>query len=146
MRVDLIKLEKVLKQMDQCQYETGAIIGCDSSGIITSFIFDHGRNHKDNVYTPNTVRLNRILVDLNSKGIKFCGIMHSHKSKNDLSYADIEYAELFLKSNQLKEVFMPVYVLEMKRVFWYKVGFSSISCYTITEEGIYSERSERTAR
>lgn len=143
MRVDTIQLERVMKQMDQYQYETGAIIGSDSSGTIGRFFFDQGKETTTDVYSPDTNRLNSILDGYHSKGIEFRGMMHSHRSKCELSYADIEYAVSILNTNHLKSVFMPVYVLDTRQVFWYKVDFNSITYYTITKEGNLMEKENR---
>ena len=52
----------------------------------------------------------------------FVGLVHSHKSKKNLSYADIEYAKNIILSNHLDWIYMVIFVHENNKLYAYRIN------------------------
>jgi hypothetical protein len=83
---------KILSQIKPAPPESGGIIG-EKGGIITHFLYDGGlMSRNTGCYVPDIYKLNRVLLQWRNKGIKFCGIIHSHiNNQTELSGGDIKY-------------------------------------------------------
>ncbi len=83
----------LLLETPQLPPESGGIIG-GQEGIITQACFDRGSNplNMPSVYVPNINFLNQIIKRWAKEDITFCGIFHSHFSRDrELSLGDKEY-------------------------------------------------------
>lgn len=123
--MDISILNKIEKTIGQCKYESGGVIGSQNQ-IITHYQFDSGVDCDEYEYTPDVKKINEILLKWSKNNIRFEGLIHSHKTNNDLSYADVEYARKILELNNIKYVFMFVFVLDVKDIFAYKITSKEI--------------------
>lgn len=74
--------------------EAGGILGSSDGGkTVTHFVFDTGTSRTDRaIYIPDVAHLNREIQTMAAKGIRFCGIVHSHPTdQTALSEADKIY-------------------------------------------------------
>ncbi|MBE5924163.1 MAG: hypothetical protein E7271_06830 [Lachnospiraceae bacterium] len=107
------------------EYETGGLIGMRENEC-TDFVFDKGILSDENTYIPDTHFLNDILKRWNALGIDFCGLVHSHKNNPELSADDLKYAVEILKSNDLKEIYMFIYITSRKKLNSYIVTTETV--------------------
>jgi hypothetical protein len=90
--------------------ETGGILG-EKGGVVSCFYFDHHAKSLTDCYSPNIKDLNFVISDWKSKGISFCGLIHSHPSGvRRLSYKDRKFAEDILKASggKLTDLLFPI--------------------------------------
>ena len=113
-----------------CNYdcESGGIIG-GKDGVVTEFFFDGIGD--SNEYVPNIKKLNSVIQSWDDQSIDFLGVVHSHRCKPELSFADVEYARSIVTNNGISEIIMLVYVLELKNIYAYKVTKTNIYSLSI---------------
>lgn len=58
--------------------ERGGMLGRDRDGVIRHFEADHNGRCSVGAYDPDIQHLNRVIKDWKSRGIEFCGFVHSH--------------------------------------------------------------------
>lgn len=92
--------------------ENGMLLGGDpSDGIIRHVVFDDGAERSAATYSPDHLRLNRLLDEWwRPSGIRFLGFVHSHPGRFARpSSGDLRYADAILKANQhLDRLVMPI--------------------------------------
>lgn len=78
--------------------ETGGILG-EHNGVICAVVFDEGDTQNERyAYIPNVERLNDVISQWASEGIRFAGIFHSHPGKQEeLSIADKAYIQRIME-------------------------------------------------
>jgi len=92
---------EIIKSIGNAPIESGGILGI-KDGIICAFHFDSYSSNKEDFYIPDICHLNQVINEWQSKGISFCGIVHSHPNKhNKPSRLDEEYARLLLDKNKM---------------------------------------------
>lgn len=106
--------------------EAGALLGSgDGGNTITEVFLDLGHPQYDRaVYRPDTVRLNRALQDFARRGIRFCGIAHSHPpGQESLSQADLRYIERVMAAmpEEIERLYFPI-VLPFERILPFAVS------------------------
>ena len=145
MWVDRNNLSNLFAKMNLFSYETGGLLlGRDAS--ISAFIFDEGVRGEDaDEYIPNTEYMNEILHRYQSEEYELYGMIHSHRTREELSCADTHYARSLLRLNELDDILMPVYVLDSQNVFWYQVTMSDIKKLIISE-GNLMEKQEKNMK
>ena len=118
-------LKKVYYQIIDCPAvppETGGILGT-CSGVIDYFCFDAGIPDYDRaVYTPNINALNYRILRWSKKGIRFCGMFHSHpKNQPGLSSHDVHYIEQIMRKlyPALSSLYFPI-VLPNEKMLSYR--------------------------
>ncbi|MGI1659825.1 MAG: hypothetical protein ACRKFN_12810 [Desulfitobacterium sp.] len=81
--------------------ETGGILGCEKDGAITHFLFDYNDKSTSYKYVPSVDYLNEYMENnWYSKGISFCGIVHSHPNNApSLSSGDLKYAKQIIETS-----------------------------------------------
>lgn len=78
--------------------ETGGILG-EHNGVICAVVFDEGDTQNERyAYIPNVERLNDVISQWASEGIRFAGIFHSHPGRQEeLSIADKAYIQRIME-------------------------------------------------
>ncbi len=107
--------------------ESGGILGGSDIDNVTYYHFD--RAGTLDIYIPDIVKLNQVINEWAQSHVRFLGIIHSHFSKSTLSYADVEYARLMLRSNLMERINMPILVIES----------NTIKNYIVRENSIFSD-------
>lgn len=84
----------IVKMISDVPPETGGILG-EHNDVICVAEFDSGEIQRNRyTYVPNVDRLNKVISQWISEGIRFAGIFHSHPGKQeDLSIADKAYIQ-----------------------------------------------------
>lgn len=107
-------LSRTLKEIEnafiRAPIESGGIIG-SREGIVCAFYFDEGDYHAD-CYIPSVIKLNAKIAEWAERGIRFCGVIHSHH--NDCRYiseTDKEYALAVRKSVGNILLYFPIVTL-----------------------------------
>lgn len=103
-----------------CECESGGILG-ESDGMVSCYFFDRGKIGGEGVYSPNRDRIEEVINVWNLKGVSFWGFIHSHRTSQKLSYADKEFAHMFLRMNDLETVNMCIYLFHLKDFIAYRV-------------------------
>ena len=98
--------------------ESGGILG-SKEDIITHYVFDRVCHEQE--YIPRVEFLNNEIRSWNEKGVNYIGLIHSHKSRRTLSYADIEYARNIINLNNIPQIHMFLFVLDTKELIDYIV-------------------------
>lgn len=111
------------KSIGKNKIESGGILG-GVGETITQFSYD--RACSENEYIPDIINLNKVIKSWWNNGICFKGIVHSHKCNTKLSFADIEYALDIIKHNDLKCVYMLLYVIMERSFYAYTIKNDSI--------------------
>lgn len=127
----------IINTLKANRVESGGIIGSKDSQIVA---FDFDRACTVGEYVPDVVKLNIIIKKWYESGIEFAGIIHSHMDSKRLSYSDIDYARNIIISNNLKWIYMPIYVNENKELYVYKVSVDNNN--TFVEEEYIDVRSK----
>ena len=69
--------EKIQMSIGTLPPETGGILG-EKDGVVSCFYFDNHAESLADGYSPNIEDLNFVISDWESKGVSFCGLIHSH--------------------------------------------------------------------
>ena len=120
-------IEKISRFLDSTQYESGGLIGSSNGENIDTFYYDIGRRSNTNEYIPDVNKLQRELSNWDEAHIIFQGIIHSHSISDRLSPRDIQVAREILNMNKLSKLYMPIYLLNARKLFWYEVSNDSVS-------------------
>lgn len=92
--------------------ESGGILGI-KNGVICAFVPDNSKQESERAtYSPNIQFLNKCIEKWTDEGIEFCGIIHSHPSKQTtLSATDMEYIEeMYLNNPSLGITYFPLFI------------------------------------
>ncbi len=105
--------------------ETGGIIG-GSDGIITEAYFDKGNSllTTPSIYVPNIKVLNQVITNWDKEDIEFCGIFHSHYSRDRaLSPGDKKYIKKIMRvmPPQVCYLYFPI-ILPQKTIIGYRAS------------------------
>lgn len=96
--------------------ENGMPLGGDpTDGVVRHVVFDDGADRSGSTYSPDHVRLNRILTDWwRPSGIRLLGFVHSHPGHFARpSGGDLHYAQAILQANpHLARLLMPIVTVE----------------------------------
>lgn len=96
--------------------ENGMALGGDpADGVVRHVVFDDGAERSGSTYSPDHVRLNRLLADWwRPSGIRLLGFVHSHPGRFARpSGGDLSYAKVILKANpHLDRLLMPIVTVE----------------------------------
>lgn len=95
--------------------EAGGILGSGDGGLtVTHFIYDAGTPFPDRaVYVPNIPMLNEIIRSLAAKGVRFCGMVHSHPpAQKTLSNDDKAYMRQIMRSmpDDVNKLYFPLVI------------------------------------
>jgi ThiF family len=90
--------------------ERGMMIGRDKDGVITHCEFDHNARCNAAAYDPDIAHMNKIIKEWETKGIQFCGFIHSHpKAFCQPSSHDKWYAgEILSCFKKLDKMWVPI--------------------------------------
>ena len=122
---------KIIKILGKKKPELGGMLGwIDDQDCIDTFVFDQFAKVGDAEYNPNTEYLMKIMnSEWERKGIYLAGFVHSHpRNSNQLSYADVEYAQRIMAAFDMNYIFMPI----VTSSYEYKTTFNP---YIVTIEG-----------
>ena len=102
----------------------------EDQDYIDTFVFDAKAKVGNAEYSPNTQYLMSVMDnDWVKKDIYLAGFVHSHpRDCNQLSFADIEYAQRIMKAFDMKYLFMPI----VTSSYAYKATFNP---YIVTLSG-----------
>ena len=103
-------------------FESGGLLGSRNNDVIDIFYYDKGKEEKTDEYIPNIDALQQQLLNWNTEGIMFRGIIHSHLKRGDLSSKDVCMARKILSMNHLTSILMPVYIIREKNILWHEVN------------------------
>ena len=96
--------------------EQGMLLGGDpADGIVRHVVFDDGAERTGSTYSPDHVRLNRLLSEWwGPSGIRLLGFVHSHPGRFARpSGGDLNYARVILGSNpHLGQLLMPIVTVD----------------------------------
>lgn len=96
--------------------ENGMPLGGDpADGVVRHVVFDDGAERSGGTYSPDHVRLNRLLTDWwRPSGIRLLGFVHSHPGRFARpSGGDLQYAQVILQANpHLDRLLMPIVTVE----------------------------------
>lgn len=96
--------------------ENGMPLGGDPlDGVVRHVVFDDGAERSGSTYSPDHVRLNRLLTDWwRPSGIRLLGFVHSHPGRFARpSGGDLHYARVILKANpHLDRLLMPIITVD----------------------------------
>lgn len=94
MKITVDLYERIVKMIPSVPPETGGILG-ERNGVICTVVFDGGDIQIERyAYIPNVERLNEVISQWASEGIRFTGIFHSHPGRQEgLSLADKAYIQ-----------------------------------------------------
>jgi ThiF family protein/JAB domain-containing protein similar to deubiquitination enzymes len=96
--------------------ENGMPLGGDpADGVVRHVVFDDGAERSGATYSPDHVRLNRLLADWwRPSGIRLLGFVHSHPGRFARpSGGDLHYAQVILQANpHLGRLLMPIVTVE----------------------------------
>ena len=123
--------EEILNILGKQKPELGGMLGWrDDQDYIDTFVFDDKAKVGYAEYSPNTKYLMNVMDnDWVEKNIYLAGFVHSHpRDCNQLSYADIEYAQRIMRAFDMKYLFMPI----ITSSFSYK---TTINPYIVTLSG-----------
>lgn len=120
-------IEKISRFLDSTQYESGGLIGSSNGEMIDVFYYDKGKRSNTYEYIPDVNKLQRQLLNWDEAHIIFQGIIHSHSISDRLSPRDIQMAREILNMNKLSKLYMPIYLLNARKFFWYEVSNVSVS-------------------
>ena len=90
----------LLRRLSPVPPETGGILGAGKQGIIEHIYLDRSVQSVDcAVYVPCVEQLNDQIIEWGEKGIRFCGIFHTHMlHEKTLSGSDVKYIEYIMTS------------------------------------------------
>ena len=123
--------DEILNILGQRKPELGGMLGWkEDQDYIDTFVFDAKAKVGNAEYNPNTQYLMSVMDnDWVKKDIYLAGFVHSHpRDCNQLSFADIEYAQRIMKAFDMKYLFMPI----ITSSFAYKTTFNP---YIVTISG-----------
>jgi len=125
-------MQSIHGTIGKCNLESGGIIGSLDGRNITAYVFDHESSKGE--YVPDVQKLNHVISDWRKRRISFMGIVHSHKTRETLSYADVLYARKVLTWNRMETILFPLYISDLKDLLVYMVTSSEVVIrkYTIT--------------
>lgn len=96
--------------------ENGMPLGGDPvDGVVRHVVFDDGAERSASTYSPDHVRLNRLLTEWwGPSGIRLLGFVHSHPGRfTQPSGGDLRYARVILQANpHLERLLMPIVTVE----------------------------------
>lgn len=104
--------------------ESGGILG-GVGETVTHFSYD--RACSGNEYIPDIINLNKVIKIWSYNDIYFKGIIHSHMFNTKLSFADVEYALKIIKHNDIKCLYMLLFVIREDKFYAYKIEKDSIT-------------------
>ena len=123
--------DEILNILGKRKPELGGMLGwSDDQDYIDTFVFDAKAKVGNAEYNPNTEYLMSVMDgEWVKEDIYLAGFVHSHpRDCNQLSYADIEYAQRIMKAFDMKYIFMPI----ITSSFAYKTTFNP---YIVTISG-----------
>lgn len=104
--------EEIKTTIGNAKPEAGGILGIRKEKIV-AYYFDRTGLSLENKYIPDVGRINRVIADWAECGVSFCGFIHSHPLPYAKpSYGDIEYVKKILKNNELKKLYLLIYLLD----------------------------------
>ena len=96
--------------------ENGMLLGGDpADGVVRHVVFDDGAERSGSTYSPDHVRLNRLLSDWwRPPSIRLLGFVHSHPGRFARpSGGDLHYARVILDANpHLERLLMPIVTVD----------------------------------
>ena len=104
--------DQLIDELSNREKEQGGILGCGSDGVISAFFRDPGRDSCPGKYIPDTAVLNELIEEWSSRGITFCGIIHTHTNgRCTLTEADLEYGKRIIDCfPYIEHLFLPLLV------------------------------------
>lgn len=113
MTIDKFTYNRLCSAFSPVPPEAGGIIG-SVAGCVCAFVYDPGTpNLTRGCYTPNIDFLNQTIAQWYTQNITFCGIVHSHPSKQPmLSEADLFYIKTIMDSMppHINALYFPVII------------------------------------
>ena len=115
MKISNSTLQYICKNVKNCNYETGGILGSRKNKVITEVFLDKNNEQTRRCsYTPNIVLFNNQIEIWQKQGINFQGLFHTHFANVEtLSSSDEVYIKMIMTSmpEMINTLYFPLFVL-----------------------------------